>query len=372
MDKKKILFIGPLPPPTGGMGVSMQNIAGSHLKDKYDFIIFDITGKRSRHSSAGLAGRMFYQVSLMYKLVCILVKDRPAIVHVQIASYFYFYRRGLDVIVSRIFGRKIILHLRGAEFIDFYDKSLAPGKWVIRSVLNISDRIIALSRLWGDFLIRIADPGKVVVIPNGVVCSGAGLVNDKKKELGFGDRTRFVLFMGSIGKRKGVFDILDAIPQVIIRAKDVAFIFAGPEEDDGALEEFQRKIRDKAIDGHVLYVGTVSGQEKIDYYLSSDIYILPSYAENFPNAMLEAISAGMPMVVSGVGAVPEVIEDGVNGFIIKAGDVAGISEKVSELLKNELLRNSMREKNIKMAKERYDMPVVAAMIDEVYKGLIYG
>ena len=366
-NKQTVLLIGPLPPPEGGMTTSLRNLANSDLKDKYNLVVLDITGKRSRQKSNIIVG-FFHQVYLIFKLIGILIKKRPKIVHIQMASYLYFYRRSLDILLCKLLGKKVIFHLRGAEFIDFYSKSSVFGKSYIRFILNISDKIIALSRVWRDFLARITRAEKIVVIPNGVRCTDFKLVNNKKRELGFSDNHIIVFFMGPIGKRKGAFDILEVIPKVASQIKDVSFIFAGPEEFKGEMAQFENMLNEKKLQKYVRYTGTITGQEKYDYYLSSDIFILPSYAENLPNAVLEAMAAGLTVIVSDVGAIPEVIQDGVNGFIVKPGDVEAIADKIVKLAENQQLRSAMGKRNFDLAREKYDMQVIAEQVDKVYEG----
>jgi glycosyltransferase involved in cell wall biosynthesis len=121
---------------------------------------------------------------------------------------------------------------------------------------------------------------------------------------------------------------------------------------------------------YIKHVKVISGQEKYDYYMSSDIFVLPSYAENMPNVLLEAMAAGLPVVVSNVGANPEIVEDGVNGFIIKPGDINAIADRIVKLAEDSNLRKSMGQINLKLAKEKYDMSIVAEKIDKLYQGLL--
>jgi len=369
-NKPNILIIGPVAPPVGGMTVSLNNLITSALKEKYNIFVLDITGYRSRNKTANIFLGIRYQAYLIFKLICILIKKKPCIVHVQMASFFNFYRRSIDIIICKLFGKKVILHLRGANFVEFFNKSSLLGKCFIKFILNISDKVISLSKFWHDFLVGIMNPETIATVPNGVICSDFKLVNNKKEELGFPDSHIFVLFMGPIGKRKGAFDILDAISIVTYKIKDVSFIFSGFGEFKGELEQFSDLAKQKNLTAYVKYVGDIFGQEKYDYYLSSDVFVLPSYAENLPNSLVEAMAAGLPVVVSDVGAIPEIVEDGVNGFIIKPGNINAIADRIIKLANDSNLRKSMGQRNLKLAKEKYDMPIIAEKIDKVYQELL--
>jgi len=366
--KESILHVGPVAPPVGGMTVSLNNLATSSLRDKYDLGVLDITGYRARNKRANPLQGLLHQLYLVFKLIGVLVIKNPRIVHIQMASFFYFYRRSVDI--AKLFGKKVIFHLRGASFVDFYNNSPGFGKWIMRSVLGLSDRVITLSDYWKDFLSSITAPEKICVVPNGVKLSEFRLEKNRRAEMGLPESTAVVFFVGPIGKRKGAFDVLDAIPKVAGKVKDVVFVFCGPGEFPEELEAFKGKITEAGLSPYIRYAGDITGHDLRDHYLSSDIFILPSYAENLPNSLLEAMAAGLPVVVSDVGAIPEVVKDGLNGFIIRPGNIDSIAEKVVILVQDSELRKAMGSRNIQLVKEKYDMPIIADRIDMAYQGLL--
>jgi len=368
--KTGVLLIGPVAPPVGGMTVSLDNLATSSLKEKYDVGVLDITGYRARNKHANPLQGFLHQFYLIFKLIGIFVTKNPSIVHVQMASFFYFYRRSVDIAISKLFGKKVILHLRGASFIDFYKNSPGFGKWIIRSALGLSDKVITLSDYWKHFLSSVTAPEKISVVPNGVKLSDFHLEKNRRAEIGLPESAVVVFFVGPIGKRKGAFDILDAIPKVTGKIKDVVFVFCGTGEFQGELEAFKGKITTAGLSPYIRYAGNISGQDLRDHYLSSDIFVLPSYAENLPNSLLEAMAAGLPVVVSDVGAIPEVVKDGSSGFIIKPGNIDSITEKVITLAQDGNLRKTMGSRNIELIKEKYDMPIIADKIGRIYEELL--
>jgi glycosyltransferase involved in cell wall biosynthesis len=367
--KEVVLLTGPLAPPVGGMTNSLENLLNSDLRKYYDLRVLDITGKRSREKCS-LISAVVYQISLLWKLVSTLIKEKPCIVHVQMASFLYFYRRSLDILLCKLFGKKVIFHLRGASFVEFYEKNSFLGKPFIRFILNISDKIVALSEVWRDYLLTFVPPEKIAVIPNGVDCSNlSALIHEKAESAGNNSHIR-ALFMGSIGKRKGVFDILRAVRTVTRHFPEMTFTFLGVEEENGALAGFTQEVKENHLENHISYPGAISGDERYDYYLSSDIFVLPSYAENFPNAVLEAMAAGLPLVVSNVGAIPEFVKDGMNGFVIEPGDVNALAEKIILLAKDPELRKQMGQRNLELVRKNYDMPIIAEKVHQLYKELL--
>ena len=160
------------------------------------------------------------------------------------------------------------------------------------------------------------------------------------------------------------------VPELTEKVGTISFLFCGTGEFKGEIEIFKEMVKEDRFCKYVKYFESISGQQLRDIYLISDIFVLPSYAENLPNSMLEAMAAGLPVIVSDVGAIPEVVKDGVNGFIIKAGDIASLTEKILILTESSDLRKSMGAHNVQLIKEKYDMPVVADKIDAVYRELL--
>jgi glycosyltransferase involved in cell wall biosynthesis len=368
-SKPKILFIGPYPPPYGGMAVNAQNLEQSVLKDRYGIYNLDITGLRTR-KNANILQSILYQLELVFKLIVILVVKNPHIVHIRMASFFYFYRRSVSIILCKLFGKKIIIHLESGKFKTFFKNSSVFAKCYIKWILQLSDSVIALSQSWKDFLAGLVQHSKIQVIPNGVPIADFQLFKNKKNEFRFNDEHLLVLFAGSIGERKGVFDILQAIPVVLKECSNITFVFCGPENSASELELFRNTIRDKKIEQYVKYIGVISGQEKVDWFISSDVFILPSYAENLPLAMLEAMAAGLPVIVSDVGAIPEVVVNEENGYILKPGDIKGIAQAILKLARDKDLRSEMGRRNLALVKSKYDIGIVANSIDNLYLKLL--
>jgi glycosyltransferase involved in cell wall biosynthesis len=93
------------------------------------------------------------------------------------------------------------------------------------------------------------------------------------------------------------------------------------------------------------------------------------HAENFPLAMLEAMAAGLPVIVSDVGAIPEVVVNEENGYILKPGDINGIAQAILKLARDKDLRSEMGKRNRALVK-RYDIGRVASRIDNLYQELL--
>ena len=167
-------------------------------------------------------------------------------------------------------------------------------------------------------------------------------------------------FLGSISKEKGVLDILKAMPIVTKKIDDCIFAFAGRDEE-GIFND-----RHIASNRHLCFLGELYGEQKFKFLFSSDIFLLPSYIEGLSIALLEAMSVGLPIIATPVGAIPEVIRESVNGFLIPTGNTLRLANRIIKLALDKDLRRKMGVNNIKKVREEYDFRIIANKLHQIY------
>ena len=139
------------------------------------------------------------------------------------------------------------------------------------------------------------------------------------------------MYMGEISKRKGGFDLLKAIVDNKEYFKDKLLLRIGGNEVDGDIKSY---IREHGLESFVSYEGWIAGQKKIDCLNWEDVYILPSYNEGLPIAILEAMAYSHPIISTPVGGIPEVIKTGENGTLVKPGDTKAIADAIKFYIEN--------------------------------------
>jgi glycosyltransferase involved in cell wall biosynthesis len=117
--------------------------------------------------------------------------------------------------------------------------------------------------------------------------------------------------------------------------------------------------------------GIVTGEQKNKLVLEADIFALPSYNEGLPIALLEAMAAGMAIITTPVGGIPEVITDGDNGFLVAPGNISDLAEKLTILVNNQELRQKMGWRNRKIAEQGLDVKPYAARLVSLYETVTY-
>jgi glycosyltransferase involved in cell wall biosynthesis len=335
---KKVLVIGPLPPPTGGMGTVFEQIISMKLK-RYKIIPFNTTKSNIIKSFI-----IFNIINFFYrclKLIIILITKHIDILHIHTASKSSFWQNAVYLKISKILKKKVILHMHGASFKEFYMHS--KNKKGISKILNETDIIVALSETWKQYYSTISNNKNIYVVNNSI----EHITMHKYKRI-FPKDEFIVLFIGSICQRKGAYDLIESIKDTT--EPKIKFAFIGPYENK---KIFLEKIKKYNIEKKCYLIGEIVGKERFKYFASGDVFVLPSYAEGLPLTILEAMAFGKPIISTNVGAIPEVVKKD-NGILIEPGDIPGIKKAIKYIYNN----NNKYGKNNKLKIKRYYSPIV--------------
>jgi glycosyltransferase involved in cell wall biosynthesis len=169
------------------------------------------------------------------------------------------------------------------------------------------------------------------------------LVSEKQKselrrQLGIDDRTRVLLSVGRLSHEKGHADLVRAFPKMceLADGSPLRLVLVGEGPERSRIQELCRSLN---LSDLVIFAGQ---QNDIDpYYGIANVFLLPSHSEGCPNVLLEAMAAGVPVVATAVGGVPEVATSGKDALLVKKHDRAGLAFATAELLKNQQLRNQL-------------------------------
>lgn len=311
-----ILFVGPdYKKHRGGIGAVLAVYAG-HIKP-FKFI----ATLSYRHKLIEL----FFFAGALLKLTGQLLTDRNIrIVHVHGAKDGSIVRKAFVVFISKkIFRKKLIFHIHAGAFDERYLGGNKIYRQLCRFVVNQSDQLVLLSAQWNDFFHRHFHPKGIQVIPNPV----------ERKETqppSPNTITRF-LFLGRIADHKGIFDLLRLIHTEQEHWKNKCHFAVGGNHE---IERLQNTIRADGTDQLVEYIGWVEGQDKEQQFNNCHYFILPTYEEAMPMTLLEAFSYGRAALTTPVGSIPEIMQNGYEGWLFKPGDTATLRDLINQALNN--------------------------------------
>jgi glycosyltransferase involved in cell wall biosynthesis len=271
--------------------------------------------------------KVYTAVIAYFDLFFSLLLKNYKIVHVHGASYNSFWRKSLYISLAKFMQKKIIYHIHGAEFNLFYYKN----KNKVKKAVNKCDVLVVLSEWWKAFFEHEVGCKNVVIINNIIACPTKRIIK-KSAEI------CYLLFLGKIERRKGIWDMLDAIKINKTHFEERIKLFVCGNGETEKLENF---IHDNVLDNLVEYKGWVANDEKIYLLSVADIYILPSYNEGLPISILEAMAYSLPIISTPVGGIPEIVTNNINGFLIEPGNGEQIKETIVKLLYDKNLRRKM-------------------------------
>jgi len=381
MGISKIVIVGPLPPTVGGITSYIGNVIYSPLNKKFEFIPFTtsrptigVVKESTDYSIINNIGFITLIKSIIitiYHLIkypFVLIFNNPKIIHIHTTDYFQFWENYLHIIISKIFNKKIILHIHSTNFSMFYEQSGNLARYFIQNAFSLINVLILLSDNQKKFFTKILSSEKIHVLPNFVDKDLYKFTLDDNKMTSKHDHTIDIVFIGGEeSKRKGIYDVIKSIPIVIDKIINAKFIFIGRCNTEKVLEN----INKEHLNDYVEFKGYVTEKEKRKTLLNSDIFILPSYAEGLPIAILEAMASGLAIISTNVGSIPETIKDDVNGFLITPGDYEELAQKIILLSTDIKKLKEIRLNNINLIEKEYDAKIIIHKLNDIYNNLIY-
>lgn len=311
---KKVLYLGVSMRTKGGMTAVL--VSYNKYIERMQFIPTWKLGNKLIKS--GYA----FQAIIRTFIQCYFNKN-IRIVHIHGAANASFYRCKIFINLAKKLGKKVILHEHAADFVEFYQNS--KDQATITQIINRCDCLIVLSESWKTFFKSIGVNENKIHVLNNIVSPPTlkpQTHNDKKLHL---------MYMGEISIRKGGFDLLQAISDNREYFKDKLLLRMGGNEVDGNIKAF---IQEHKLEDFVTYEGWIKGEKKIECLNWEDVYILPSYNEGLPIAILEAMSYKHPIISTPVGGIPEVIKNYENGILVQPGNKEEIVEAIKYYIEN--------------------------------------
>lgn len=184
-----------------------------------------------------------------------------------------------------------------------------------------------------------------------------------------------VLYVGRFERRKGIDLLLAAIPNLMEKYPNVHFNLIGDKEqtdENGKtyFADFQKLYKNKPWFKRLYVPGFVSEEELAEQYRNCDLFVAPSRYESFGQIYIEAMASGKPVIGTRVGGIPEVVEDGVNGLLIKNEDAKDLEQKLATLIADHKLRDQMGESSARIIAEKFSSKVWGDNFLELVKELI--
>jgi len=376
------------PPKIDSIGNIVYNLAKSFSEDGHDVLV--LTSQLPNKSSLKDTNLKVIHLNPLFKVANTpIIPELPKaliehlkgtdIVHTHLPTPF---SSDITMLTKRILSVPAVLTYhcdivgyRPLEKLiaNFYTRTLSYA------TLSLADRIVALTKTYSEksiFLRRFRS--KIEIIPNGVDDKVFVPMSEKEKarikeRLNI-DSEKIILFVGLLDRfhaYKGLHYLIYSSKKVVTQFKSLKFIVVG----DGELRPlYQQMCINLKVSDYFVFAGSVSREKLLLLYKIADLFVLPSttLAESFPLVLLEAMSSGLPIITTTIGALPEIVGYGKAAKLVRPRDIGELAEAILQLIANEELAKELGKNARRMVLERYSWRVVYQKYKSLFERIIGG
>jgi glycosyltransferase involved in cell wall biosynthesis len=336
-DAPNVIFIGSFVDgakdgSVGGQMFACKSIINSRVSDHVNFLLIDSTVDTV--PVPPWYKRVHKVFPRFYLLSKFLLTRKVSKVLIFCSAGPSFIEKGLAVIVSKLFLKKVILAPVSGLIKDQVQSSSLFRAYV-KFIFSLSDKVICQSNGWKSYYQEVyrRDDDKFKVILNWINL-GEYISNNPVYKNKPGN-ARILLYLGWIEEYKGIFDLVEAINLIKDKIGDLQVHVYGSGKAEKQAVALCRKY---GLDKMIIFRGRANDQMKFGALATADIYVQPSHAEGFPNALIEAMASGIPSIASNVGGIPEIIIPGETGILIEPHDIRALSAAILQLYHDNPLR----------------------------------
>lgn len=355
LKKFKLLLIGVLPPPVGGVATIYQTLLNSSLKDSFDLKFLDIRGSAGPRALRNL-GRFSISKAVksayhLIRLVWIMLTWRPQVVYLSFNSVRWAgYRDSLFVRVIKSLGAKIVVRFENCTFADYYRSGSRRRKRRIEKTFKLVDSIHVGNPDMKRCVVDVVQRDGIFTIPSGL--DGRPLLEiAEARECR--RPTRKILFLGWLMSKKGVLELIEAFDRIAATEPQCELTLAGPWVGRDKPKVMER-INKSKFKSRIHLPGVVEGEAKLALFREADILILPTHLkEGCSNAIIEASAAGLPIITCKMGGITSIFSHGEGGFFVPVGGIDEIVEHIETLFHDAALYKRFSRSNVGRFKEMF-------------------
>jgi glycosyltransferase involved in cell wall biosynthesis len=295
----------------------------SALGDDFDLVHFQV-GSEGRDE--GAIGKSIRLLVSPFFLAASIIFRHVAIVHINTSLNPKAYWRDLAYLfISKALGAQVVYQVHGGALPrKFFARSPLLTAF-LRWTLGLPEVVVVLAqvelRAYREFVPR----QEVVALPTGIDCRPYSVVPTVQSTP---DRPLQLVYIGRVAREKGLYETMQGLRLAHELGVDARLIVAGSGPEEPRLRRYAQAL---GIAPRVCFVGPIFGNDKVKLLFGADVMVLPSYSEGLPYALLEAMAAGVPVIATPVGAIPDVVSDGIHGYLVPPRDGKAIAEALAML-----------------------------------------
>ena len=325
----------------GGIDRMMASLRGeAERQDRPDLAIRFAATRGNGH----LVFSLWHMSLFILRMLALRLAGKLDVVHLNLAVDGSTWRKLILAWIARRLGTAYVIHLHGSEYQDFWTTEPNRRNRVVNWLFGTAGRVIVLGTMWRAMVLsRLPGLGpRVIIVPNAAP-------RPQLEHRGGGNLVH-ILFLGRVGDRKGVPQLGEALSRMQGDPGWRATI-AG----DGHVEAARTRAAELGLSSRVDLPGWIGPEGVAQLIADADIMVLPSFHENLPISIIEAMAAGLAIVATPVGAVEDIITNEVNGLLVTPGDVDALAGALSRLVADSALRQRLGDAARDVHRARLDM-----------------
>lgn len=345
--KNKVLFILQTPPPVHGSSIIGKYIIESDLINLEFNCRYLNLGLSRNINEIGTQNikKLFRYFHLIFKLNYYLLFFKPNLTYVAItAKGKGFFKDSFILFFLKIYNTKIIYHFHNKGIKIYQDKFIY--NLFYKFFFHNTKLILTTKYLYYD-IEKYFSRKSIFICQNGIpnLAKIYSKVNSNYPN---------ILFLSNLIKSKGLFNLIDALD--LLSKKNIQFYcsIVGGEGDINALD-LDSYIKNKNLNKKINYIGSLYGDEKFQILRNTDIFVHPTLEDCFPLVLIEALQFGLPIISTYEGGIPDIVENGVNGFLVQKNNVNELATKIQDLILNENLRVSFGKKSSQFFNDKFTL-----------------
>jgi len=361
-NKPKLLIVGAFPPKDlrvfGGMVTACHALINSAISDYYELILIDSTQRSNPAPNIGI--RILYSFKKFYRFLKHFLLERPDAIILFTALGASVVEKGAMAWIARIRRLPILMFARGAGLIQVAQSSCIQRFW-IKIAMNGATHFLCQGPAWQRFATDVLGFSKSEspIVYNWTATQSLLSIGSKRPQVSLERKEApKIIFLGWLEKEKGIFELLDSCLSLFNKYQ-FSMIIAGRGHVE---EEAHAFVKANGLEDIVEFVGWVEGDAKERFLEMGDILVLPSWAEGFPNAVIEAMAAKLAVIVTTVGNIPDLLTDCDEALLIPPKDTKALESAIERLLLNQAFRGDLAERGYCFARDQFSVEKCVAKL----------
>jgi glycosyltransferase involved in cell wall biosynthesis len=321
--KPVVLVLGPHREAVSGVSTHLNLLLASPLAEEFSLIHFQVGSEGRTETRAGRLARIL--VSPLCLALAVLWR-RADLVHINTSlNARAFWRDLAYLVVARLCGGRVLYQVHGGALPQQFFPRNRLLTAAARGALRIADAIVVLAQVELEAYRKFLPGQPVLLCPNGIDAARyAGIVRGQSDAAA----PITLVYVGRLAREKGLYEALQGLRLAHRRGARARIVLAGSGPEEARLRKYAEEL---GIAAHVSFVGPVAGEDKIRLLGKADVLVLASYSEGLPYALLEGMAAGAAVITTRVGAIPDVVTDGVHGLLVPSHDAIAIARAIDRL-----------------------------------------